>query len=313
MTKSLKIQNSGKWRGLLLHLIHDCFGEKLTKSPPEKRHDQPTLLAVIRSMKKHQFNLLVLGVEDAVIYTQFPDLKRPYSVPISELSTIASEARKNGLEFVPKLNFAKSPHFRHSEWMGVKQGQADNAEFWERAFRLIDEVLSATQARILHVGMDEDDTRSPEEYFSALSTLYAYLKKKRVRMAMWVDIDQGWRPSNRWKVEPALEKLPRDVLLFPWCYYRALDKSVKRLTEMGFDVVGSSGYKVESHWKEQGVSTNTRQWVESIRNQDAAGVLVTHWCKCDTDTRSLLLESVRTCGPILNELISKLKSASTAL
>jgi hypothetical protein len=290
-----------KRRGLLLHLTHYAPGEWLAGKPKEKRHDQATALAVIKAMRESGFNLLMLDIKDAVAYSRLPELKKRYTVPMSELTELAKAARDNGLEFIPKLNFAKSFHHRHSEWMDDESLQPETPKFWKRSFAAIDEVLQATGAKTLHVGMDEDDTRSPDEYLSALLKLHAYLKDKGARMAMWVDVAQGWRPSNRWKVEPALEKLPRDVLLFPWCYYRALDIWVEKLTGMGFDVLGTCGYNVETpQAAAQDALTNTRQWAESARKFGANGVMLTQWIKCRRANRAVILEAVRRCGPVLS-------------
>jgi hypothetical protein len=288
-----------KHRGLLLHLTHYDPKWMLQKAT-EKRHDQAAALAVIKAMGEHRFNLLLLDIKDAVAYSKLPDLKKRYTVPMAELKELAKAARASGLEFIPKLNFAKSPEHKHSAWLEPGQASADTPEFWKRAFIAVDEVLKATGAKTLHVGMDEDDTRSPDEYLAALLELHAGLKKRGVRMAMWADAGHMWRPGERWRVWPAIEKLPRDVILFPWNYFSGLENWVEKFKGMGFDVIGACAYRTPANQAGADHLTNTRQWAESVRKFGAEGVIVTHWIKCGKANRAVLLESVRKCGPVLD-------------
>lgn len=49
--------------------------------------------------------------------------------------------------------------------------------------KAVDDVIAATQPAMLHVGMDEDDTRSPEEYTKSLAFLLDGLKQTQALFA----------------------------------------------------------------------------------------------------------------------------------
>lgn len=285
-----------KRRGMLIHLTH--YDPRWNKEKEtEERYDRATAEAVIDAMADAGMNLLLIDVEDGVIYKTLPELRKRYSVPIAELRGLALRARKKGLEVIPKLNFARSPLHRHSAWLDPNQAEPDSAAFWKRGFAAIDEVLAATEARTLHVGMDEDDTRSPEEYRKATMRLYRGLKRRGVRMAMWAEVGHRWRPQQRWKEIPAIRELPRDAILMPWSYHFAQTEWVPRLKRWGFEVIGACGYSAGD--TEGDPSANAREWCNLIRSARADGLVLTKWIRCSAENREALVQAARTCGELM--------------
>ena len=288
-----------KWRGLLLHLTHydPRWWEKKSR---ERRYDQATAAAVIKAMAEVRMNLLIIDIADAIVYKTLPHLRKPYSVPMSQLTELAGLARDHGLEVVPKLNFARSPRHRHSHWLDPNQSDPDRATFWKQGFAAIDEVLDAVGgARMVHVGMDEDDTRSPEQYAAALTRLYRGLKRRKVRMAMWAEVGhESWRPQQRWKEIPAIKQLPRDVLLMPWSYKSVMADWTRRLKRWGFDVVPGCQYGHPS-LPEKDALTNVREWADTAQSIPLDGLLLTKWINCSRRNRPALLRAVRASGPLM--------------
>ncbi len=285
-----------KRRGMLIHLTHyDPRWNREKES--EERYDRATAEAVIDAMADAGMNLLLIGVSDGVIYKSLPELRKRYSVPMAELRGLALRARKRGLEVIPKLNFSRSPLHRHSAWLDTNQADPDSASFWKRGFAAIDEVLAATQASTFHVGLDEDDTRSPEEYRKAAMRLCRGLRRRGVRMAMWAEVGHRWRPQQRWKEIPAMRELPREVILMPWSYQFAQAEWAPRLKRWGFDVIGACGYGASDDRKDP--LANAREWCEVIRSARADGLVLTQWIRCSRENRDRLVQAVRACGALM--------------
>jgi len=162
----------------------------------------------------------------------------------------------------------------------------------------VDEVLDVTQPRILHVGMDEDDTRSPQEYLRALQRLHAGCKKRGLRMAMWADVCHRWRPQQRWKEIPAIRRIPHDVILMPWDYHKAQDGWIRRFRRWGFkDVFGVCNYHKDS----KDPLSNAKDWLRAVRKNGGSGILVTKWIPTSRANRPFLLEIIRRTGAILGQ------------
>ncbi len=285
-----------KRRGMLIHLTH--YDPRWNKEKEtEERFDHATAEAVIDAMADAGMNLLLIDVEDGVIYKSLPELRKRYSVPMAELGALTLRARRKGLEVVPKLNFSRSPLHRHSAWLDPNQADRDSASFWKQGFAAIDEVLTATESSTLHVGMDEDDTRSPEEYCKATMRLYRGLRRRGVRMAMWAEVGHKWRPQERWKEIPAIRELPRDVILMPWSYQFAQTEWVPRLKRWGFQVIGACGYGAPG--TEGDPLANAREWCGLIRSARADGLVLTQWIRCSKENRDRLVQAVRACGELM--------------
>ncbi|MCK5849882.1 MAG: hypothetical protein KAH23_03125 [Kiritimatiellae bacterium] len=244
-------------------------------------------------------NTILFDIKDSVRYRSLPKLRMQYSVPMRELRELAALARRLGLTVVPKLNFSRSNRFRHSHWIWPEQRKPDTRETWRQAFSAIDEVIAATKSEFFHVGMDEDDTRSPDEYMKALLKLSSGLKTRGQRMVMWADCGHNWRESEQWKVAPAIDALPRNVILMLWSYNHALDKWVQHYKRKGFDVVGASGALIRLN---QGSDlSNIKAWDACVRKHKAAGHIMTTWSKCSKVNRKILLGGIRRSGAVMSK------------
>jgi hypothetical protein len=287
-----------KWRGMLIHLTHydPRWWEQKSR---ERRFNRATTRAVIRATADTGMNLLIIDVADAVLYRSLPHLRKRYSVPMTELTELVEFAREAGLEVVPKLNFARSPRHRHSHWLDPEQSQPDSPTFWKQGLAAVDEVLDATGATMLHVGMDEDDTRSPDEYRKATLRLHRELTRRKIRMLMWAEVGhETWRPQQRWKEIPTLRELPRDVILMPWSYTNVIDDWARRLKRWGFDVVPGCQYGHPSLPGKHAVK-NVRAWADAAQNLDLPGLVLTKWIRLSRPNRAILLEAIRESGPVM--------------
>jgi len=276
-------------RGFLLHLSH--YDPRWCRRKSRERPiDVDLALEVIDSLAEAEMNLLVIDCADGVRYRSHPELARPYSVPMRSLKRLAAAAERRGIEVVPKLNFARSPHHRHNQWFRPHTRGFDDPAYWRAAFEVIDELIGVRRPkRFFHVGMDEDHSRSYTQYADAICTLHAGLKRRGLRTVMWKDAhDWPEAQCHTEKSRAAVREIPRDVVQVPWDYGAARPGVVRRLVRKGFEVWGAPGRTPE----------RVRAWRDALLAHGGRGILLTLWAPCRPGNRSDLLGVIRTCGPL---------------
>jgi len=133
-------------------------------------------------------------------------------------------------------------------------------------FALIDELIDAFQADAFHVGMDEIfligsphcprcKGKDPADLLAAaIGTFHKHLKARGVEMLMWGDrlIDAKATGMGKWEAAengtaPAIDKIPRDVILCPWHYTkRKAYPSVPMMLKKGFRVLPGGWNKTDA-------------------------------------------------------------------
>jgi hypothetical protein len=166
-----------------------------------------------------------------------------------------------------------------------------NPKVNEVVFKLIDEILDAFQADAFHVGMDEvfligsehspsTKGKEPAKVFAqAVNDLHAHLvKEKKVEMLMWGDrlFDAVKYKWDEWEAAkngtaPALDLIPKDIILCPW-HYEKHDSypSVPLFVEKGFRVLPAS-------WKKTDASNALIQAESKVNSPKILGHLFTTW------------------------------------
>ncbi len=276
-------------RGFLLHITHyDPVWVK--RKAREKPMDVNLALEIVDAMAEADMNLLMIDCADGVRYKSHPELKRPYTVPMSSLKKIVRRAQKHGIEVVPKLNFAGSGQNQHNHWFRPYHRPWDNKEYWRRSFQLIDELIEVCQpARFFQIGMDEDHWRSHAQFAAAIITLHKGLKKRGLRTVMWKDCqDYSSGESHVEKSRASERKISKDVVQVPWGYARVKGDEVRRLRRKGFEVWGAPGHNAES----------VRGWRDALLRYGGTGILLTAWTPCRPGNRSRLLKTIRKFGPL---------------
>jgi hypothetical protein len=166
-----------------------------------------------------------------------------------------------------------------------------NPKVNEIVLKLLDEILDAFQADALHVGMDEvfllgsaesPSTRGkdPAKLFArAVNDLHGHLvKERKVEMLMWADrlFDAKKYHWGEWEAAkngtaPAVDMIPRDIILCPWHY--ELSKaypSVPLFVEKGFRVLPAS-------WKKLDASRALIEYSRKVDSPRMLGHLFTTW------------------------------------
>jgi hypothetical protein len=158
-------------------------------------------------------------------------------------------------------------------------------------FALMDELIDAFQADAFHVGMDEvfllGSKESPATHGQDPAKLFAkavldyhdHLTRVRgVQMLMWADrlLDGKALGLGAWEASecgtaPALELIPKDIILCPWHYgVRETYPSIPLLVGKGFRVLPAS-------WKDVAATKALITYSRAQKSPQVIGHLFTTW------------------------------------
>lgn len=283
------------YRGYLLHLTHydPVWWERKAKEVP---FDPKVARDVLSALQDNGFNMLIIGVSDGVRFKSHPELRRHYSHPMSVLKRLADDARKRGMQIVPKLNFSRSEINHHNEWMRKKgqqwHEQFEDDVFFKLGFDAIDEVIAAcAPEKFFHIGMDEDHDRSHQQYVDAIVRLHDGLKKRKLRTVTWSDsaLDYASGQVYREKSERAERDCPRDVVRLLWNYWMVPEKEMRTIRRRGFELWGAPGARTPEL---------LNRFKEALLKAGGNGMVMTHWAPCIADRREDLLKRINEYGPL---------------
>lgn len=280
-------------RGYLLLLTH--YDPTWIKGKSRERPFNLNLaLEIVEKLAQTGFNTLLIGVSDGVRYRSHPELRRRYSVPMSQLRELCAAARSHGLQVIPKLNFSRSLFNRHDDWLRApgeeRWAHFEDETYWARAWDCIDEIIAACRPeRFFHVGMDEDHERSYSQYVAAILRLRAGLRERGLRTICWSDTALEY-PSGqiyREKSEMAERQIPRDTVRLLWSYRRAPEREIRRIARAGHEIWGAP----------RGTPEAAVAFREALLAAGGTGLVMTHWIACQRRNRRVLLERIRNVGP----------------
>jgi hypothetical protein len=157
--------------------------------------------------------------------------------------------------------------FPNNEGIYCREWDPMNPKTNEIVFALIDELIDVFEAKAFHVGMDEVFLLSSEHapstknldpadvFAKVVYDLHGHIVKKRgLTMLMWADrlIDGNQLDFGEWEASkvgtaPAVDKIPRDIILCPW-HYELRDKyeSLPMFIEKGFRILPASWKKTDA-------------------------------------------------------------------
>jgi len=157
-----------------------------------------------------------------------------------------------------------------------------NPKSYEIIYDLIDEIVDIVKPpRFVHMGHDEiyqvglcpkcKDVPHDVLYEMHVTAMHDYLAKKGLRMMIWADMMQ---PTERYKTWPAIERLPRDIVLLDFIWYFHFDLDMEdHLLPYGYDVVMGNLYS--SHYP---------RYESRAKKERMIGGQVSTWCRIDEYT-----------------------------
>lgn len=157
--------------------------------------------------------------------------------------------------------------FPGNEGLYCREWDPMNPKTNQIVLALIDELIDAFEARAFHVGMDEVFLLSSEHapstkqldpadvFAKVVNELHAHITKKRgLTMLMWADrlidgnkFDMGEWEASKNGTAPAVDKIPKDIILCPW-HYELRDEypSLPMFVAKGFRILPASWRKTDA-------------------------------------------------------------------
>jgi len=293
-------QEAGRWCGLhLLGFSSDSALVVLEKQLP--------------SLVERGVNLLILEVDYDYQFQSHPELRgSPHPITRQGARRLAQACRHNSIRLVPEFQC-----LGHQSWAGTtfalltrypdlditpgafpgnqglycREWDPLNPKVNEIVFALIDEIINAFDADMIHVGMDEvfliGYEKSPSTFghdpasvfAKAVNDLHDHISgQKQKTMLMWGDrlIDGDRYQYGSWEgstngTAAAIDSIPKDIIICDW-HYELRDEypSVPLFLEKGFRVLPTS-------WRDAAASRALIEYSQTWRSPAMLGHLFTRW------------------------------------
>ena len=270
-----------------MHLTHydPAWIKKMNYCKP---YDQRVALEVMRKMADTGMDMLVLDVGDAVKFKAYPQLHRPYSVPLSTYRALVKQAQGMGLTVIPKLNFARGDDM-HNAWMHPFDELVNIETYCRHAVQMILELSEGLNIRYFHIGMDEDD-RDAETFANTIKEIHDELARRKIRTIIWADVER--RFARHQKFLAAYPVLPRDIIMMPWGYLTKSSAAwIRKFNEEGFETWGCCG----------GDAENVRMWVKDLRENNGKGLLASCWQPLIRKNKAAFIKTIETVMRVVGE------------
>jgi hypothetical protein len=182
--------------------------------------------------------------------------------------------------------------FPGNEGLYCREWDPMNPRVYTIVNALLDEIIDAFDADAIHVGLDEvfliGNPASPstqgkdaaEVYAKVVNDLYDHIVRKRGRsMLMWGDrLIDGTRYDyghSEWETSlngtwPAIDRIPKDIIICDWHYEARAFPSVPMFLEKGFRVLPTS-------WKDVSSARAFIEYGNSLGDPRLLGHVYTSW------------------------------------
>ena len=267
-------------------------------------------------LPKEGVNVLVLEFEYTYRFAKRPEVIGPNPLSREDVKKLVAACREAGVRLVPQINllghqsWARRTHallrahpefdetpgkYPNNEGIYCRSYCPLNPELYPVLFDLIDELVEACESDAFHAGMDEvllfgeDDCprckgKNRAELFNyAVTTLRDHLAKSNRTLWIWGDrlldaarIGLGTKEASQNGTAPAMQLLPRDVVISDWHYSRAVPTAVQFAIE-GFPVVSCPWRNPEVALGQLELIRNVRRYATKVIASHMQGVLQTTW------------------------------------
>ena len=182
----------------------------------------------MRFVAERKYNMLIVDIGDGLKFDSHPEISAPDAWSKDFLKKKLDEARKLGLEVIPKLNFSAG----HDTWLKEYRRMVSTPKYYQVCSDLIAEVCELFgYPRLFHLGLDEEDESNQQGYEMVIIRgenlfwhdayfLFAECEKHGARPWVWSDY--------YWAHPDLFEKhMPKSVLQSNWYYgtFMNYDKS----------------------------------------------------------------------------------------
>jgi len=300
------------WRGLHVYISN--------------RESLPVIIRAIENqLAPRGLNVLVVEVDFNFQYQSHPELASAAGMNKADVQQLLEVCRRHGIELIPQFQCfghqgSRPNIFLHTypELMAPPNPDYSDPDHYhvswnpldprvnEIIFPLFDELIEAFEPRYFHVGMDEvmlfpDEStphyngETPAEVFAkAVNDYHDYLvTQKDLTMLMWGDrlidrsqIRYNWMESSSNGTAPAIDMIPKDIIICDWHYIRMVD-----YPSIGF--FQSKGFRVwPAAWRSPVAAAALMESAKhQAQGEQMLGFLCTTWCDPGEFARIMLEEA----------------------
>ncbi|MDR7544246.1 MAG: glycoside hydrolase family 20 zincin-like fold domain-containing protein [Armatimonadota bacterium] len=240
-----------------------------------------------RVLGRYKFNMLIAEAQ-YVRWDSARAIWHPQGATKAQAAAVVAAAREHLMEPVPLIQT-----LGHAEWLFYNDQNLDllempadvaparyaydplNPRVYDVVLPILDEAVVLFGARALHIGHDEVRNVVPfpwseegrrlgfgELFVRDTVRLYEHLRRRGVRTMMWGDV----LLTNDY--DPALQGLPRDIVMVDWQYHPAARyPSLGRFRAWGYEVLAATWYRHD----------NIAALSHEARKAGAGGMVRTTW------------------------------------
>jgi hypothetical protein len=254
-------------------------------------------------LKECGSNAIVIDLGDAMIYDSHPEIAVEGAFTKEEMRRELDRLNSLGFEVIPKLNFSAT----HDVWLGEYSRMLSTKKYYEVCRDVINETCELFDARLFHIGFDEETyehqkdydyatVRSGELWWHDLKFMADCVESNGARALVWADY-------ARTKPDEFVEKLPKTVIPVNWYYFTEYGENMSEMARVrvepfhileknGFDQI--PGGSVE-YFKEN-MELLSLYCKEHISKEHLLGFIQTTWASVEPKYRELLWDGAVTLG-----------------
>ena len=282
-----------------------CDGSAVWRSPASSslRFDRSLWNEYVDALIKCDSNAVVIDLGDAMIYDSHPEIAVDGAFTKDEIRAELDRLNDLGFEVIPKLNFSAT----HDEWLGEYARMLSTSKYYEVCRDLIMETAELFDARLFHIGFDEETydhqkdytyvtVRNGDLWWHDLKFMADCVEECGARALVWSDY-------ARTKPDEFVAKLPKSVIPVNWYYFTEFGEDMSEMARVrvepfhvlerhGFDQI--PGGSVEYH--RENIELLARYCKEHIAPERLLGFIQTTWASVEDKYRDKLFDGAVALG-----------------
>lgn len=297
------------------NLWHDigntrCDRSSIWKSPasPTLRFDRALWNEYVDKLVECGSNAIVIDLGDAMIYDSHPEIAVEGAFTKDEMRAELDRLNALGFEVIPKLNFSAT----HDVWLGEYSRMLSTKKYYEVCRDLIDEACELFDARLFHLGFDEETYEHQREYdyvtvrngdlwWHDLLFMVECVERNGARALVWSDY-------ARTKADEFVAKLPKSVVPVNWYYFTEFGENLTEFAEIRvkpFHIFEEHGYdqipggSVEYH--KENMELLAKYCKEHIPPERLLGFIQTTWASVEEKYQDKLFDGATTLGDAIRK------------
>ena len=282
-----------------------CDGSCIWKSAASSklRFDRQLWDEYLQALVECGSNAVVIDLGDAMIYDSHPEIAVEGAFTKDEMRRELDRLNSLGLEVIPKLNFSAT----HDEWLGEYSRMLSTEKYYEVCRDLIKETAELFDARLFHIGFDEETYEHQRDYthvtvrqgdlwWHDLKFMAECVEECGARALVWSDY-------ARTKPDEFVARLPKSVIPVNWYYFTEFGEGISEFAKMrvdpfhilednGFDQI--PGGSIE--YCRDNIEMLAKYCKEYISSEHLLGFIQTTWASVETQYRDKLFDGAITLG-----------------